>query len=106
MSKSNKLYKDSPKLERDDESGKVGIKKPTKADGENIGTEGDAIPGSEGDMPIDVHQAERNEVGKKHVQELKDMHKRHDAEFEAMHKRHSSEKKEPAPAEKINKEEK
>lgn len=98
--KSDRMYKDSPSIKKDEE-GKAKIskpekkeakgevaEKPTPADGENMGLEGNPLPGTPGEMPVDTHQAEHEELAKRHVQELKDMHKRHQADYESMNKRH------------------
>lgn len=82
-----KLYDKSPSIKKD-EDGKPGIQKPTKATGEDIGTEGNPLPGSDGKMPIDTHQAEHEELAKRHVKELEDMHKRHKEDYHNMNKRH------------------
>lgn len=87
MSKSKRMYKDSPSIKKN-EDGKPGIKKPTPADGENMGTEGNSLEGAGDGVPVDPHQAERSELSKRHVEEIKDMHKRHEKDHEAMHKRH------------------
>lgn len=87
MSKSKKMYKDSPSIEKN-EDGKPGIKKPSKADGQDMGTEGNPLEGAGDGMPVDPHQAERAELSKRHVEEIKDMHKRHEKDHEAMHSRH------------------
>lgn len=80
--KSEKMYKDSPKIEKDEE-GKPGIKKPTQADGENMGVEGNPAPGSDGEMPIDTHEKMQDMV-ERHASELKDLHKRHGKEHEKL----------------------
>lgn len=94
MSKSEKLYKDSPKMERDKESGnmkvaKKGISKPTQADAEDMGIAGDGVNGHPAEMPVNVHQVD--EVQKRHTVEVKDMHKRHQDEMKDLHKRHVKE---------------
>lgn len=90
-SKSERLYKDSPALKRDEESGKVGVEKPSEADGENMGTEGNPIPGSDGKMPVDgEHKANMDEVKAthdRHEKEQSAMHKRHQEDFKELHKR-------------------
>lgn len=85
MAKSDKLYKDSPSVERDKESGEVGVKKPSEADGENMQVDGVKSDGEKGGMPVNVHQAsERREVKHKHVGEHLAMHHRHEMEHESM----------------------
>lgn len=98
-SKSSKLYSDSPSLKRDEESGKVGVEKPSEADGENMGTEGNAIPGSGGEMPVggEEHKAKMDEVKelyKRHEEEHTSMADRHKKSLEEMHKRHTKKDKE------------
>lgn len=85
MSKHDKLYKDSPKIEKNDD-GKPGIKKPTPADAENMGTEGNDSPGAGDGMPVQVE-----EMHGRHEKEMKDMHARHEGEQKDMHKRHGKE---------------
>lgn len=104
MAKSDKMYKKSPKIEKD-EKGKPTIKKPSEADAEDMGLGKGGGEKGEGEMPIDVHEQERLDMAKRHVTEMKDMHKRHSEEFEKMHSRHAmargSDKLEGTPAEKI-----
>lgn len=101
MSKrSEKMYKDSPKLKRDDEDGKVKVGKSDKESEEaNAGTDG--IQEHEG-IPSHVrHAIERREVHHRHENEhmlhdhgkmdKPEMHKRHQDEVKAMHKRHEKE---------------
>lgn len=88
MAKSDKMYKNSPTVKRD-ESGKVGIKRPSEADGEDMGTAGDNVAGDQGSMPIDAEQVEQTHD--RHQTEMKDMHKRHQDETKDMHKRHAKE---------------
>lgn len=100
MSKSEKLYKNSPSLKRG-EDGDVGIKKPSEADAENMGVAGDTNENSPGEMPINVHQAaERHDMHHKHVHEHLQMHGRHEQEHMTgkeekgnMHKKHETEMK-------------
>ena len=87
MSKSDRLYKDSPKVERK-ESGDVGISRPSEATGEDIGTDGSPLPGAGDGMPVAVEQ-----MHDRHSKEMGDMHKRHETEQKDMHKRHSKELK-------------
>lgn len=88
MSKSGKLYSDSPSLKRDKESGSVGVSKPSEADGENMGTEGSPLPGGGEGMPVQVEQ-----MHGRHEKEMKDMHARHETEHKDMNKRHLKEHK-------------
>lgn len=88
MAKSDRLYKDSPALKRDKESGEVGIHKPSAADSENMGTSGSPLPGGGEEMPVQVEQ-----MHGRHEKEMKDMHKRHEDEHKDMNKRHLKEHK-------------
>lgn len=102
MAKHNRLYKDSPKVERD-EDGKPTVKRntgPTKADGEDMGTEGNPIPGSDGKMPINNGEgddegksAPEKEMYDRHHREIKEAHARHEDELKQIHKRHEKEVK-------------
>lgn len=89
MAKAQKLYEKSPSLKRN-EDGDMEVHKPTEADGQDMGTEGSPLPGSDGKMPIEAHQAERKSMHKRHEEELKDMHDRHRKDLAEMHKRHES----------------
>lgn len=89
MSKAKKLYKDSPSIEKD-EDGKPGIRKPSQADAEDMGLAGSpAGEGSEGEMPIQVHQ-KMTDMLERHQNELKDMQKRHSKEADQLHTKHKS----------------
>lgn len=90
MGKSEKLYKESPSLKRDEKSGAVGVHKPTEADGEDMGVSGDGLNGAGHGMPIAARQAEMH---KRHMDEMKQMHGRHEDEHSDMHKRHQKEVK-------------
>jgi hypothetical protein len=89
--KSEKLYGDSPALERDEESGKVSVKKPARAD---VGEDG-----SSAEMGGDVPPAnERRETAHRHVGERLAIHHRHEMEHgghkgdkKALHDRHEAE---------------
>lgn len=87
MSKSDRLYSKSPKVERDTD-GEVKIKKPAEATKEDIGLSGNPLPETEGEgeMPIAVEQ-----IHDRHQREMKDTHKRHEDEIKDMHKRHHKE---------------
>lgn len=119
MSKSNKLYSDSPSLKRG-EDGEVGVQKPSEADADNMGVGGSDEQGDPAQMPIDTHQegerremkhrhvgehlaqhhrhetehsthkGDKAELYKKHEAEMADMHKRHQEEMASMHKRHGA----------------
>lgn len=87
MSKSEKLYKNSPEIKKG-EDGKPGIHKPTTAAKEDVGLEGSALPGdADNGMPIQVKQT--NDMHERHIQEMKDMHKRHQKEHEKLAADHS-----------------
>jgi hypothetical protein len=86
MAKSEKLYKDSPRVERDKESGEVGITRPSEADAEDMGIDGNPLPGGGDGMPVQVEQ-----MHDRHKKEMSDMHKRHEDEAKDMHKRHQKE---------------
>jgi hypothetical protein len=108
MSKSDRLYKDSPEMKRS-EDGKVGITRPSKeasSEDQSAGTDG---------MDTHVrHMHERREMKHRHMKEHMDMHhkhemehghhghegghkgalhERHEAELHEMHKRHHTEMK-------------
>lgn len=105
MAKSEKLYSKSPKLKRDEESGKVGVEKPTEATKEDIGLEGNPLEGAGEGMPIQAHEAHQDMV-ERHIAEFKDLHKRHEKEHEKLLKKHSAgedDKLEGTPAKKIEK---
>lgn len=98
--KSEKLYADSPSIKKD-EKGKTGIKKPsegiagpTKADGEDMGVDGNPQEGAGDGLPIKVeemhdrHQKEMKDTHKRHQEEIKDMHGRHQKETEKVTKEH------------------
>src|SRR5690348_16651635 len=106
MARSDKLYSDSPRLERDDESGKVETKKPSKkAEKEpgETGTEGMAVNERHAHERREVHHhhiAEhlathhRNEMEHTHEKgDKKALHERHEQEFADMRARHGKELK-------------
>jgi hypothetical protein len=93
-SKHDKLYSKSPSVKKD-ENGKPGVHKPSKADGESMGTEGNPLPGGGDGMPVQAHQHEMND---RHHKEMKSMHERHASEQHDMHKRHEDEHKKSGPA--------
>lgn len=93
MSKSEKLYKNSPSIKRDEKDGSMKVEKPSKVDGQDMGTEGNPLPGSDGKMPIEVKQSVGDamaEMHGRHQNELKDMHKRHQDDFKTLEKKTSS----------------
>lgn len=93
MARHEKMYGDSPRLERDKDSGKVEAKKPSKAEAVSTGTDG---------MAVSVRQAsERREMHHRHVKEHLDLHNRHQTEhahggeaLPALHERHENEYRE------------
>ena len=66
-SKHEKLYSDSPSIKKDKE-GKTAISKPSEADAENMGTEGNDIPGAGDGMPVKV-----KEMHDRHKKEMSDI---------------------------------
>lgn len=82
MTKSARLYKDSPSIKKD-ENGKPGIQKPTQADAEDMG-----IADSASEMPVNIHQS-MSEMLERHSNELKDMQKRHSKEADGIKEKHS-----------------
>ena len=93
MSRADKLYKNSPELQRDEESGKMAVTKTTREEPKAKETEGEALPVES------RHAMDRLSLHHKHEGEhmahkggdKKEMHKRHLAEHEAMMKRHEKE---------------
>jgi len=85
MAKSDKLYSKSPSIAKDDE-GKVGIKRPSEADAEDMGIEGNPLEGAGDGMPVDAHQIHEKMVDmvERHQNELKDMQKRHSKEADKL----------------------
>lgn len=102
MSRSEKMYGDSPTLKRDEEDGKVKAKKPSeekkKADEVQSGTDGAEREPMHEDM-ASRHAMDRLSMHHKHEAEhhahkggdKKDMHKRHLGEHKAMMKAHEKE---------------
>lgn len=82
--KSERLYKDSPSVERDKETGEVGIKRPSEADAESLGLSGSPLPGEEGKMPIDVQHEKKQDMVERHAAELSDLRKRHEKEHKKL----------------------
>lgn len=98
----NKMYGDSPRLERE-ESGKVAVKKKT-AEKEDKDTTGEGEDQGSGEqMPMMVrHSMERHEMNHAHEREhhmhdmgkhgdKKEMHERHEKMRKEMHSRHEKE---------------
>lgn len=82
MAKSDRLYKNSPKLARDEETGEMGIAKP------NDETANDGDDGSSAEMgatPEAAKSHERRELHHKHVKEKLDLHHRHEMAHAAGH---------------------
>lgn len=92
-SKSEKMYKDSPELERDEKSGKMAVKKRAdKKDNEAVIGDGELVDAR--------HASERSELKHRHVSEHLKMHHRHEMEHSShtgeiteLHKRHMTELK-------------
>lgn len=87
MAKSEKLYKDSPTVKKDDK-GKPGISKPKPKDKDATETGGAPLEGSQEGMPIDIHEQEHASMYKRHQEELASMSDRHMKDVKEMHKRH------------------
>lgn len=98
--KAAKMYKDSPKMERSEETGKMDVKKkPAHKDDVKSGTEGEVREG----VPVHArHAMDRMALHHKHETEhyahdqgdhgdKKEMHGRHEKEMADMHKRHHKE---------------
>lgn len=94
-----KMFGNSPKMEREEKSGKMGVKRSGKVDEENDEAEDQ---GDGESMPIARHAMERMDMHHKHEREhhthdmakhgsKKEMHKRHIDEHESMMKRHEKE---------------
>ena len=82
MAKHGSLYKDSPKLERNEDGDmKVGKKK-------TVGDDGSSAE-DDGEVKNDPHEAERNSMYKRHEEEQAGMHERHKKDMKEMHKRHN-----------------
>jgi hypothetical protein len=90
-----KLYKDSPKLKREDASGKMAVHKEKNLESEKV----DKAVGTEvppDGLPMDVrHAHERRDMHNRHETEhamhkgdKKEVHIRHQTEMKDMHKRH------------------
>ena len=98
-----KLYGNSPKMERDEESGKMGIKKKSAAK-EGKDTTGEAEDqGSGQGVPMEVqhsmerHEAHHSREREHHMHDMgkhgdkKEMHGRHEKMMADMHKKHEKE---------------
>lgn len=94
---SKAMYKDSPKLERDTESGKMGVSKaPTAAE-----KKADEVDGhTDGMQEHGSHPHDRRELAHKHIKEHMDMHHKHEmhhamhkGDKKVLHARHHEEKK-------------
>lgn len=88
VSMSKKMYKNSPKVERDEEDGKVKIKKSSPAAAEkesaevNDGTSGIETHESHLKDMLDRHQAEMKTMGEGHMDQLKKFHEKYLAKEE------------------------
>ena len=95
----DKMYGSSPKMERDEKSGDMKVKKKA-AEKEGKDTTGEAEDkGSGQEVPMARHAMDRLSLHHKHENEhmahkggdKKEMHKRHQAEMASMHKSHEKE---------------
>ena len=100
MSKADKMYKDSPKIEKDEE-GKLKVSKKSDAKEAVDGEEAAGEPGMEGMKHEVRHAAERRALHHKHMKEHMELHHKHEMEHAAhkgdkkeMHTRHEKEHKE------------
>lgn len=97
----DKMYGNSPKMERDEESGNMAIKKKEK-EGKDMTGEGED-QGSGEHVPVHArHAMERSEMHHTHMREhhmhdhgkhgdKKEMHERHEKMMKEMHARHEKE---------------
>lgn len=99
MAKSDKMYKDGPKIERNEE-GKTVVKKGGKA--------GDGKKPSEGEKKVEQAETQTDgievpvkEMHERHASEMKDMHKRHEKELKGIMEKHGA--KESGEGEKVEK---
>lgn len=79
------MYKDSPKMEHD-EDGKVKVKKSEKHADKADEMDKDKKPAAAKDIA-------GVETSESHAEDIKEMHKRHHTEFRDMHARHETEMK-------------
>lgn len=84
MARSDKMYKDSPKIDKD-ENGKAVVK---KSSGEEKKEEATSGKGEIGDSKTPIQ-----EMHDRHLSEMKDMHKRHQKEHTAMSEKHGDSEK-------------
>ena len=97
--RSASLYGNSPTSGRDEETGKVVVKKAEKA--EVLPKVAGGAEGGKGDLPMEArHAGERREMHHRHAAEHMAMHMRHETEHAhakgdkaAMHRRHETEYK-------------
>lgn len=82
MSISKRMYSKTPRIEKDDETGKPMVKKgPTKAEIDVARTEDGTKAVMADGMPVNDRQMdERKDMNKRHLQEIKDMNSRHEKE--------------------------
>lgn len=96
VSKHSKMYSDSPKMERDDETGKVVVKrekgeaKGGKKEDMKEGAMGDAHARHAMDR-LALHHKHENEHHAHKGGEKHEMHERHHSEMKAMHRGHEKE---------------
>lgn len=93
MSRSDKMYGKSPKLERDEDD-KIAVKKGSetaaekkadKKEGGESKKEGEASTAVDG---MEEHHEHFKEMHERHRNEMKDMHKRHQKEHEMLTEKH------------------
>lgn len=78
MSRATKFYDKSPRLERNEESGKMGVKR------RETGAEKESSEVSEGVEGMEMHH--------KHAKERLELHHKHEKEHMEMHQKHMMEK--------------
>ena len=78
-SRDKKMYKNSPRIERDEETGKPTLKKGPK--------EGADAPKTDGEPDT----SPSDDIAGMRMQEIKDMHKRHQSEMKNIYNRHAKE---------------
>lgn len=84
MAKSDKMYKDGPKIERNEE-GKTVVKKGGKDEKKETAGEKKVVEGETQTDGIEQHIKDMHE---RHANELKDMHKRHEKEHKSLMEKH------------------
>lgn len=101
MSRAEQVYKNSPRMKRDEETGKMGVGH-AEAETEEVDAGTNGMKQPEEGVPTHIrHSIERREVHNRHESEhmihdhsgmpKEKMHARHLEEHKAMHKRHEKE---------------